>query len=337
MWSPMYSSLQYPLLLFNGDPGWSPGWYKENPPKHSQTLSTSGKPVKIWTFVRQRLLCESVFHTLSVVAQEYACDAYSRQEDNVLDYVSSQRCQRRIINYRAVQTAPGTAPTGKKLPAHFHASPANRKKRQLDGMAVVARKGRPSLMVTVICNGYWPEIQEILLLGQCAMDRPDLCNRVFKIKLREIMRDLQSGKAEFHLSVIEFQKRGMPHCHIVIKYRGLSSEARHEVDKWIWTNLPDERIAGGKLREKVIKYMVHRKCGNFNPNAPCMTTDKNTNRKYCSKHYPQPFREQFGTNSATATITQKNGDNKYVQTEIDNRYIVPYNPYLLMNMTVTFV
>ncbi|CAM9941562.1 unnamed protein product [Ectocarpus sp. 6 AP-2014] len=89
--------------------------------------------------------------------------------------------------------------------------------------------------------------------------------------------------------------------------------------------------------------MVHHRCGLFNPNAPCMTTDKKTSRKYCSKHYPQPFREQFGTNSTTGraeyrrldngdcvAITQKNGDNKHVQTEMDNRYIVPYNPYLLM-------
>ena len=34
----------------------------------------------------------------------------------------------------------------------------------------------------------------------------------------------------------------MPHAHIVIKFDGQSPEARHEVEKWIWTNLPDERI-----------------------------------------------------------------------------------------------
>jgi len=346
-WSPMYSSLQYPLLLFHGEPGWSPGWSTEDPPKKSQTLSiTTGKPVKIWTLVRQRLLAEKVFHILSVVAQEYACDAYSRQEENVLSFIGSGNCQKRITNYNAIRRAPGESPTGKRLPASFHASPANRKKRQLDGMAVVTRMGRPHLMVTVTCNGFWPEIQANLLPDQCAMDRPDLCNRVFKIKLRYIMKDLTTklfGKATYFFSVIEFQKRGMPHAHIVIKFDGQSPEARHEVEKWIWTNLPDERIAGGKLREKVIKYMVHQKCGQFNPNAPCMTTDKQSSHKYCSKHYPQPFRDAFTTNSKTgraeyrrmdngdtATIRQKNGDNEFVETDIDNRYIVPYNPYLLM-------
>ena len=68
------------------------------------------------------------------------------------------------------------------------------------------------------------------------------------------MRDLTSklfGKATYFFSVCEFQKRGLPHAHIVIKFDGASPEARHEVEKWIWTNLPDKRIAGGKLREKV--------------------------------------------------------------------------------------
>lgn len=296
--------------------------------------------------MRQRLLCEKVFHMLSIVAQEYACDAYSRQEDNVLNFIGSGNCQKRITNYKAIRRAPGETPTGKRLPASFHASPANRKKRQLDGMAVVSRMGRPHLMVTVTCNGFWPEIQQNLLPGQCAMDRPDLCNRVFKIKLKAIMRDLTSklfGKATYFFSVCEFQKRGLPHAHIVIKFDGASPEARHEVEKWIWTNLPDKRIAGGKLREKVIKYMVHQKCGHFNTNAPCMTTDKRTSQKYCFKHYPQPFRDTFTTNSTTgraeyrrmdngdtATIKQRNSNNEFVETQIDNRYIVPYNPYLLM-------
>ena len=170
----------------------------------------------------------------------------------------------------------------------------------------VTRTGKPHLMITMTCNGNWPEIQNSLLPGQCALDRPDLCNRVCKIKLEALMADLTNnlfGKAEHYLSVIEFQKRGLVHAHIVVKFKGLGPEASHEVDKLIWTNLTDERIAGGELREKVIKYMVHKKCGDFNPNAPCMTTCKKTNRKLCSKHYPQPFRERTVTNSKQAELS----------------------------------
>ncbi|CAN0536044.1 unnamed protein product [Laminaria digitata] len=84
LWT-MYESLQYPLLFFHGEPGWSLGSYQECPSKKSQTRSTTtDKPVKIWAHARPRLLCETVFRTLSIVAQKWACDAYSRQEDNVL-------------------------------------------------------------------------------------------------------------------------------------------------------------------------------------------------------------------------------------------------------------
>ena len=252
----------------------------------------------------------------------------------VLDSIESNRCQKRITSYHAVHNAIRNASTGKRLPISFHASPANKKKKQLDVMAAVTSKGKPHLMITMTCNGNWSEIQNSLLPGQCALDRPDLCNRVFKIKLKALMADPTKnlfGKAEYYLSVIEFQKRGLVHAHIVVKFKGSSPRARHEIDEWMWTNLPDERIAEGKLREKVIKCMVHKKCGDFNANAPCivMTTCKKTNRKLCSKHYPQPFRERTVTNSNTgqakyrrldngdkATIKQQNSERKTVETEI---------------------
>ena len=40
-------------------------------------------------------------------------------------------------------------------------------------------------------------------------------------------------------------------------FDGLSPEARHEVDNWIWTNLPDENKNTGELRENVVQYLVH--------------------------------------------------------------------------------
>ena len=119
-------------------------------------------------------------------------------------------------------------------------------------------------------------------------------------------------------------------------------EEEGKVDDWIWTNLPDSSIAGGKLREKVLAYHIHKKCGKHCPSAPCMKVDPKTKRKYCQKHYPQPFRSSMHTNNQgraeytrlnngdKATIRCKNGANKTVDTEIDNRDVVPYNPYLLM-------
>ena len=143
--------------------------------------------------------------------------------------------------------------------------------------------------------------------------------------------------------VCEYQARGLVHAHIIVKFDGDGPQRSNEVDKWVWTNLPDESIADGKLREKVIKYMVHKKCGTVNPSAPCMRTDSKTKIKCCQKRYPQPFSSVTNVNTAhgraeyrrldngdTAEIKQKNGENKTITVTIDNRDIVPYSPWLLM-------
>ena len=61
-----------------------------------------------------------------------------------------------------------------------------RKKYTEDALAVVNRKGKPHLMITVTCNPEWPARIDNLQPGQQAFDRPDLCCRVFKFKLHEI-------------------------------------------------------------------------------------------------------------------------------------------------------
>ena len=137
-------------------------------------------------------------------------------------------------------------------------------------MAVVTRMGKPHLMATFTANPEWPEIVENLHKGQAGMDRPDLVSRVFKMKLRSLLADLKSnlfGKMHYMLYAIEYQGRGCVHAHIIIKFEGLSPEQLKEVDKWMWTNLPDASIANGELRKKVLQYMVHKKCGTFNPSA----------------------------------------------------------------------
>ncbi|CAM9911239.1 unnamed protein product [Ectocarpus sp. 13 AM-2016] len=200
--------------------------------------------------------------------------------------------------------------------------------------------GSPTIMVTFTANPASPEIQENLLPGQIGMDRPDLVNRVFKVKLKHLLADLKSpsifGKCQYMMYVIEYQARGVVHAHII------SPEQKGEEDDWIWTNLPDLSIANGELRRKVLVYMVHKKCGIFNPSAQCMKTNPKTKKKYCQKNYPQPFRSSLQTNKCgraehrrldngdKATIKCKNGENETVDAEIDNRDIVPYNPYLLM-------
>ena len=89
-----------------------------------------------------------------------------------------------------------------------------------DAMSVVCAHGKPDLFITFTCNPHWPEIKEELGKHQTPNDRPDLISMVFNIKLKALLKDLLKnnilGKTIAHIYVIEFQKRGLPHAHILI-------------------------------------------------------------------------------------------------------------------------
>ena len=89
-----------------------------------------------------------------------------------------------------------------------------------DAMAIVREYGKPDLFITMTCNPKWPEIVNELRPGQEPQDRPDIVARVFKDKLDQLMNDLVQGacfgKVVGYLYCVEFQKRGLPHAHILL-------------------------------------------------------------------------------------------------------------------------
>lgn len=92
----------------------------------------------------------------------------------------------------------------------------------------------------------------------------------------------------------------------------------------------------------MLNFMVHRPCGAHNVNSICMETNKTASKRYCSKHFPQPFRTTAGFNEKTGRAEYKRIDNgdrpkirqrkggQWVDVEIGNEWIVPYNPYLFL-------
>ncbi len=157
-------------------------------------------------------------------------------------------------------------------------------------MAVVRVKGKPSLFITMTCNPDWPEIQCELLPGQCAKDRPDLVARVLNGKYRALLHDLQHGKffgnvsAMYH--VTEFQKRGLPHGHILLVLEDDEKlRCADDHDSVVSAELPDP--AGNKeLHDIVAKCMMHGPCGKLNESAAC------THKGQRSKGFPRDFSEE---------------------------------------------
>jgi hypothetical protein len=118
------------------------------------------------------------------------------------------------------------------LAQSFHGGRRHLQSLARKGLVIVSEIGRPTVFITVTCNQYWPEIQEALLPSQTAFDRPDIVNRVFKARLDKFLKLIRSGryfdekdnngnvirrKVIYEMRCIEYQHRGMPHCHIVMK------------------------------------------------------------------------------------------------------------------------
>lgn len=107
------------------------------------------------------------------------------------------------------------------LPSSFYGGPRNMMQSYQDAMALVRAFGKPDLFITMTCNPKWPEIKQALEPQQPENDRPDLVARVFNMKLQALLHDLTKpkgllGRVVAHVHVVEFQKRGLPHAHILL-------------------------------------------------------------------------------------------------------------------------
>ena len=238
------------------------------------------------------------------------------------------------------------------LPSSFSGGPRDMNQRYHDGMAAVQKKGKPSLFVTMTCNPYWPEITSQLGPGEAPNDRPDLCARVFKMKLDALLKELYTdgifGRVIAHLHVIEFQKRGLPHAHILVI---LATEHRlktvDDIDACVSAELPappewedyetEEAYNAAytcyeQLASLVVKQMTHHVCGALNPHASCMQDG------FCHGNFPKNFVAETtysddqiypqyrrrAPDAGGATYTTDGGR------VIDNSWITPYSPYLLL-------
>jgi len=105
------------------------------------------------------------------------------------------------------------------LPSTFVGSPRNMLQNYQDAMAIVSKFGKPDFFIIMTCNPKWWEIEENLLQGQQAFDRPNICVRVFNNKkdylIDLIVKQNFFGEVAAFVYVIEFQKRGLPHVNYI--------------------------------------------------------------------------------------------------------------------------
>ncbi len=133
-----------------------------------------------------------------------------------------------------------------------------------DAMAKVRKFGKLDLFVTFTYNPKWKEITNVLLRGQTTKDRPELVTRVFSLKLDALLKDIKDGvlgNVIAKIWIIKFQKRGLPHAHILLILDERSKlRTIEDYDSMVSAKILNP-IRHPKVYETIISCMVHGPCG----------------------------------------------------------------------------
>ena len=265
--------LTYVLLFPEGTPGWT-----DTLRHHSDRRTEKYTRVTPSQFYAYRLM---VFHDMGLLNylphgagllfQQYLVDVYCRAETVRLTYLRTHQAELRSECYQdlAKEVAKpdfkaGETSIGRRivLPSSYPGSPRHMHQNYLDAMAMVRVKGKPDYFITMTANPSWPEIVQSLLPGQSPHDRPDIVARVFQLKLKALLEDLTKngvmGRPVGWTWVVEFQKRGLPHAHILVIV-GPEDKPRtpHDVDARVCAEIPDPQSRhGGVVRDRHQEYVA---------------------------------------------------------------------------------
>src|SRR5882757_5412428 len=325
--NPAYSTLHYVLLFPHGEDGWHP--------KIPAILGNTG--TRRAEFVTQRCFYAHRIHSRPGIAppllwggnlfQQYVVDAWASVEQNTINWVKTHQKELRAEVYSGLRDAAlgdqvnnlNLEEHGRRiiLPSSFSGGERCMNQRFQDSMAICRKFRKPDIFLTMTANPQWPEIQAQLLWEvppqpgahhqqrkQRACDRPDIVARVFELKKQELLKDIRKngifGKVSAMVHTIEFQKRGLPHMHLLIFLDQADKihDAAH-VDTIVSAQIPDP-LLHPLLYHTVTTCMLHGRCGGDKdpnkPNPPCMVNG------HCSKQFPKEFLE-----------TTLYGENGYLQ------------------------
>lgn len=171
------------------------------------------------------------------------------------------------------------------------------------------------------------------------------CNRVFKLKLdallKELMVEHRLGQPIGFLYVVEFQKRGLPHAHILIILHPDDKPTTPEMyDQIVCAELPNP-ITEPALFATIKSSMMHGPCGNDNPRCPCMVDG------HCKSLYPKDFLDATVETDGYPMYRRReypDEEGRFVwktvvgsrtRFKLDNRMVVPYNRALCKRFNVS--
>ncbi|CAE1275461.1 unnamed protein product [Acanthosepion pharaonis] len=284
-----YDCLQYPLLFPYG----SDGYHFKIPIYQAinDSISTS-KTVSCRAYYAYVFMVrEGEFNHLHKCRQlflQFAVDMAAKMESERLGFIMLNQSKLRTDSY--IHLRDGLRSDGDPhnlgkpciLPSSYTGGPRYMYERTQDAMIYVRHYGRPDLFVTFTCNLKWVEITRELFPGQQYSHRPGRISCVFRLQLCKLMdlilKGQVFGRVKCHMYTVEWQKRGLPHAHILLWLN--DKVDANKIDDFISAEIPDPAL--DPLLHKIIKnYMIHGPCGANYEKRLCWSSGST-----CAKVYP---------------------------------------------------
>ena len=260
-------------------------------------------------------------------------------DQNCLRWVETHQPQLHASLYSGLEDAVGYGETDVSLhdlghrvvlPSSYIGGPRYMNQRFQDAIAVARYYQGFDLFITFTSNTHWMEVTNALLPGQIAADRPNLMVCIFNMyktsMIDELTKDKIFGTHLAYVHTIEFQKRGLPHMHLLLslapRFCPTTAEQVDSIVRATWPD-PDKEP---RLFKIIKRCMVHGPCEQWKTNVSCMKDRK------CSKGFPKPFQPETVMSRDGYPVYARPNDGRAYDVRnfiADNRWIVPYNPHLL--------
>ena len=332
-----YDVLQYPIIFWDGADGYHFSVNMINPVCGEE----ANKACSAMNYYSCRLIVQENEnnHILKYcqLFHQYIVDMYAKIETERLLFIRLNQTKLRSeehVHFRDAIVNDGNATNVGRLTilsSSYLGSPRHMHEKPQDAFTYVLHYGCPDLFITFPCNPAWDDIQQLLFQGNHQWR--DIRARVFRQKLKSLINFIVKHKVFGSMCCwmysVEWQKRGLPHLHILVWHYNKISP--NEIDNVICAEIPDADI-DKDFHEIVTKRRIHGPCVMLNQNLPCMMDRR------CSKRYPQALvsntvtgthgyplyrRRLVEDGGKLATIQMRNGD-----IDIDNWWVVPYSPLL---------
>ena len=370
--SPFLEPIAYPLLFNCGEQGWGICSKNQpyNSIKYLQYLRSrilmpdrlNDNTLLMLPSAEnpQQLIICSRFQAFARLCQVYMVDMVSRNTDLVLRWIRTHqglllnRSQQHSapleefddesvidetdeINARQPECVQSEDDNAVYLPSSFHGGRRHLRSCALSALVLLSELGRATGFLTLTCNTEWSEIKSQLLFGQTAFDRPDIVCAVFQKRKIALLHNLRNGvyfpsKVVYVMHVIEFQKRGLPHAHIVFRLADhLPPETTDEAlanycDNMVCAEMPElpaeddiseDAVTQRKYVDLVKQYMIHH-C------AVAVNGCKQSADGQCKRRYSD-------TSDPVNKTYFKNGYPVYRRRSDKDRRVVPHNRLILLD------